>query len=84
MHEVPEALTEALNKAHAQLRENLVFQMTSRCRRREKINLLSFRCSRCPHQKQEHLCNDEKHYNFNLVIGLSTIYASDRRKRKDL
>lgn len=58
--------------------------MTSRCRQREKINLLSFWCSHRPCARQEHLCNDEKHYNFNVVTGLSTIYASDEKKKEKI
>ena len=36
------------------------------------INLLSFQCRHHPDQRQEHLCNDEEHYNFNLVTNLNT------------
>lgn len=48
------------------------------------INLLSFRCRHHPDQRQEHLCNDEEHYNFNLVIGLSTIYTGDEKKKEKI
>ena len=48
------------------------------------INLLSFQCRHHPDQRQEHLCNDEEHYNFNLVIGLSTIYTGDEKKKEKI
>ena len=50
----------------------------------EKINLLSFRRRHRPDQRQEHLRNDEEHHNFNLVIGLSTIYAGDEKEKEKI
>lgn len=47
---------------------------------REKINVPPFGCS--PHHSNS-VCIDKKHHHFNLVIGLSTINASDEKRSKE-
>lgn len=69
--------SEALNNAFAYLPDDPLMQAKGK-----KINLVSFRCRHRSDQRQQHLRNDEEHYNFNLVIGLNTIYAGDEKKKR--
>ena len=71
--------SEALNNAFAYLPDDPLMQAKGK-----KINLLSFRCRHRSDQRQQHLRNDEEHYNFNLVIGLRTIYAGDEKKKENI